>query len=55
MLILILGCVINNENVWVNIQADVSPSHVLFDIENKKNWMPFLGYYFEFYNRIINQ
>jgi len=38
-----IGCVINNENVWVNIQADVSPSHVIFDIENRKNWMPFLG------------
>ena len=37
------GCVISSENVWVNIQPDVTPSHVIFDIENKKNWMPFLG------------
>jgi len=38
-----IGCVINNENVWVNIQSGVSPSVVIFDIENKKNWKPFLG------------
>ncbi len=38
-----IGCVINNENVWVNTQADASPSQVIFDIENRKNWMPFLG------------
>jgi len=38
-----IGCVIDSENVWVNIQTDVSPSHVHFDIENRRNWMPFLG------------
>lgn len=41
--LIMLGCVANNENIWVNVQADASPSDIIFDIENKKHWIPFLG------------
>lgn len=33
----------NSENVWVNIQNCARPGEILYDIENKSHWMPFLG------------
>ena len=38
-----VGCIVNNENVWVNIQKSARPGELIYDIENKSYWMPFLG------------
>ena len=38
-----IGCVINNENIWINIQKSGRPGELIYDIENKHYWMPFLG------------
>lgn len=38
-----VGCVVNNENIWINIQNCARPGEMIYDIENKKHWMPFLG------------
>ncbi|XP_072882872.1 coiled-coil and C2 domain-containing protein 2A-like [Hemitrygon akajei] len=34
-------CLINNENIWFNIQKNSSPMSTQFDITNEQNWKPF--------------
>ncbi|XP_072095759.1 coiled-coil and C2 domain-containing protein 2A-like [Mobula birostris] len=34
-------CLINNENIWFNIQKNSSPMSTRFDITNEQNWKPF--------------
>lgn len=38
-----VGCIIGQDNIWANIQRSTDPSLILFDLENKKNWKPFLN------------
>lgn len=41
-----VGCLINHENIWVNIQPDSQPSRMTFDVNNGKNWRPFFDHKF---------
>lgn len=37
-----VGCVIDEKNVYVNIQPSGAPSQIEWNIENPKLWKPFL-------------
>src|SRR5262249_19801470 len=39
-----IACIANEENIWINKQAQLSPLATDFDLENKVNWLPFLTY-----------
>ena len=39
-----VNCVVSDENVWINKQAHENPLAVNFDLNNKRDWMPFLTY-----------
>ncbi|OAF71700.1 Coiled-coil and C2 domain-containing protein 2A [Intoshia linei] len=39
----IVGCLINHENIWVNIQPIAKPSEVDFNTSNIKKWTPFFN------------
>ena len=38
-----LWCVVGMENVWANVQEVDIPQSMKFDLENPKNWEPFLN------------
>jgi len=38
-----IGCIIDNENVYINIQKSDNPSEISFDIEDRSKWEPFLN------------
>lgn len=37
-----VGCVIGEDNVWVNVQKLSNPALIEWDLENKRHWKPFL-------------
>ena len=37
-----VGCIISKDNVWANVQEFDDPGLLSFDIDNEKNWLPFL-------------
>ena len=37
-----IGCIVNEENVWVNKQKTIEITETSFDLNNKKFWKPFL-------------
>ena len=37
-----VGCIVSNENLYINIQKSGNPASIDFNISNKKNWKPFL-------------
>ncbi|CAL1548859.1 unnamed protein product [Lymnaea stagnalis] len=37
----VVGCVINAENIWANIQQYEKPTQLNFNLNNTKNWQPF--------------
>lgn len=39
--LLSIGCLINKENIWANIQAQDAPSQIKFDLQNAGAWRPF--------------
>ncbi|XP_007550804.1 coiled-coil and C2 domain-containing protein 2A isoform X1 [Poecilia formosa] len=38
-----VGCLVNSDNVWFNIQENPSPLHTNFDITKAKMWKPFFS------------
>uniref|UniRef100_M4ABG3 Coiled-coil and C2 domain containing 2A n=1 Tax=Xiphophorus maculatus TaxID=8083 RepID=M4ABG3_XIPMA len=38
-----VGCLVNSDNVWFNIQKNPSPLHTNFDITKAKMWKPFFS------------
>ncbi|XP_051947556.1 coiled-coil and C2 domain-containing protein 2A [Xyrauchen texanus] len=38
-----IGCMINTDNVWVNIQTYASPVRMSFDVSKPKLWKPFFS------------
>lgn len=37
-----VGCLVNSQNIWVNIQNEESPSLIDFNVLNEKKWRKFL-------------
>lgn len=38
-----VGCIVTSENIYINVQSDVNPSNVDFNLLNKSNWKEFLS------------
>ena len=38
-----VGCLIDEHDVYINIQESSDPTVISYDLENKKNWLTFLG------------
>ncbi len=36
-----VGCLVNANNIWANIQPNAQPSRISFDLSNTSNWKPF--------------
>lgn len=36
-----IGCIVNHENIWGNIQPSEEPYRLLFDLTKTKSWQPF--------------
>uniref|UniRef100_X1Z7B6 C2 domain-containing protein n=1 Tax=Capitella teleta TaxID=283909 RepID=X1Z7B6_CAPTE len=36
-----VGCLVNADNIWANIQPNDQPSRITFDLSNTSNWRPF--------------
>ncbi|XP_064626685.1 coiled-coil and C2 domain-containing protein 2A-like isoform X3 [Lineus longissimus] len=43
-----VGCIVNHENIWANIQEHDAPARMSFDVTDAKCWKPF------FYSRFLN-
>ncbi|EAY04699.1 hypothetical protein TVAG_474970 [Trichomonas vaginalis G3] len=43
-----IGVVFNESNIWCNVQKAVTPWQVDWNLENKKNWIPFFDNKFQF-------
>ena len=41
MPLLSIGCLVNRDNIWANIQDSEAPHLLSFDLENSKLWRPF--------------
>lgn len=37
-----IGCIVSEDNVYVNLQENADPAGMSFNLENKKCWKPFL-------------
>ena len=37
-----IGCIISSENIWANVQDHEDPGLLDYNIENSRNWKPFL-------------
>jgi hypothetical protein len=37
-----IGCIISSDNIWANIQEHEDPGLLDYNIENTRNWKPFL-------------
>ncbi|XP_071836357.1 coiled-coil and C2 domain-containing protein 2A-like [Apostichopus japonicus] len=35
-----VGCLVNQENIWANIQVNAEPSRIDFDVSKTSNWKP---------------
>jgi coiled-coil and C2 domain-containing protein 2A len=38
-----VGCIIGQDNVWANVQEFDDPALISFDLDNEKEWKPFLN------------
>jgi hypothetical protein len=38
-----IWCVAGEDNVWANIQAEVAPVLINYDLDNKNHWEPFFN------------
>ena len=38
-----IGCLVNDENIWANIQANEQPCCMSFDLSNTSDWKPFFN------------
>nr|XP_061790325.1 coiled-coil and C2 domain-containing protein 2A-like [Nerophis lumbriciformis] len=41
-----VGCLVNADNVWLNIQEHVSPMRISFDVSRGVGWRPFFNRFF---------
>lgn len=37
-----IGCIISNDNIYINAQNNLEPSKISINLANKANWTPFL-------------
>ncbi|XP_013408980.1 coiled-coil and C2 domain-containing protein 2A-like isoform X3 [Lingula anatina] len=38
-----IGCLVNQENIWANVQPNDQPSRIDYDVHNTSSWRPFFN------------